>query len=76
MYSTGISLFVKIRDVKKLPQDIENDPIIKDQMADLGCHLVSTLGNFLGPVLVAAHTADNLDFGEESEDEVNEREGP
>ena len=28
--STGISWRVKIRDVKKLQQDIENDPIIKD----------------------------------------------
>ena len=29
LYSTGISRFVKIRDIKKLRQDIENDPIIK-----------------------------------------------
>ena len=28
---------IKIRDVKKLRQDIENDPIIKDQMANLVC---------------------------------------
>ena len=56
---------VKIRDVKKLQQDIENDPIIKDQMADLGCVLVYTFGNFLAPVLVAAHTVNNLDLGDE-----------
>ena len=37
LYSTGISWVVKIRDVKKLEQDIENDPIIKDQKANLGC---------------------------------------
>ena len=36
LYSTGISRWVKIKDVKKLRQDIENDPIIKDQMAGLG----------------------------------------
>ena len=54
---------VKIRDVKKLWQDIKNDPIIKDQMADLGCLLVSTFGNFLVPVLIAVHTANNLDLG-------------
>ena len=30
LYSTGISWVVKIRDVQKLQQDIENDPIIKD----------------------------------------------
>ena len=47
---------VKIRDVKKLQQGIENDPIIKDQIANLGCLLVFTFGNFLAPVLVAAHT--------------------
>ena len=37
LYSTSISQFVKIRDVKKLWQEIENDPVIKDQMATLGC---------------------------------------
>ena len=30
LYSTGICRVVKIRDVKKLQPDIENDPIIKD----------------------------------------------
>ena len=56
---------VKIRDVKKLQQDIENDPIIKDQMANLDCILVCTFGNFLAPVLVAAHTVNDLDLGSE-----------
>ena len=69
LYSTGISWVVKIRDVKKLQQDIENDPIIKDQMANLGCLLVCTFGNFLAPVLVAAHTVNNLDLGDELENE-------
>ena len=63
LYSTGISWVVKIKDVKKLQQDIENDLIIKNQMANLGCLLVCTIGNFLAPVLVAAHTVNNLDFG-------------
>ena len=62
LYSTRISWFVKIRDVHKLHQDIENDPIIKDQMADLGCLLVSTFGNFLWFVLVSVHTVNNLDL--------------
>ena len=31
LYSTGVSWWLKIKDVKKLRQDIENDPIIKDQ---------------------------------------------
>ena len=30
LYSTGISRWLKIKDVKKLRQDIENDPIIKN----------------------------------------------
>ena len=56
---------VKIWDVHKLQQDIENDPIIKDQMASLGCLLVCTFGDFPAPVLVAAHTVKNLDLGDE-----------
>ena len=76
LYSTGISRWFKIRDVKKLKQDIENDPIIKDQMATLGCLLVCTFGNFLASVLIATHTANNLDFGVELEDEGYESEGP
>ena len=67
LYSTGISRVVKIRNVKKLEEDIENDPITKDQMANLGCLLVCTFGNFLAPVLVAAHTVNNLDLGDENE---------
>ena len=34
-------------------------------MANLGCLLVFTFANFLAPVLVAAHTANNLDLGSE-----------
>ena len=71
-YSTGISWVVKIRDAKKLRQDIENDPIIKEQVADLGYLLVRTFGKFLAPVLVAAHTVNNLDLGDEPENESYE----
>ena len=67
LYSTGISRMVKIRDVHKLQQDIDNDPIIKDQKASLGCLLVCTFGNLLAPVLVAAYTVNNLELGNESE---------
>ena len=67
LYSTGISRMVKIRDVHKLRQDIENDPIIKDQTAGLGCLLVCTFGNLSAPVLVLAHTINNLDLGSENE---------
>ena len=66
LYSTGISWMVKIRHVHKLCQDIENDPIIKDQMAGLGCLLVCTFGNFLAPGLVLAHVINNLDLGSEN----------
>ena len=69
LYSTGISRMVKIRDVHKLQQDIENDPIIKDQMASLGCLLVCTFGNLLAPVLVLAHAINNLDLGDEQDHE-------
>ena len=84
LYSTGISWWLKIIDVKKLWQDIENDPIIKDQMAGLGCLFVCTFGNYLAPVLIAVHTANSVDFGDDSDgpatqheqNEDYEREGP
>ena len=72
LYSTGISRWLKIKGVKKLRQDIEDDPIIKDQMAGLGRLLMCTFGDYLAPVLIAAHTYSNLDFGDESE---NKNEG-
>ena len=72
LYSTGISQMVKIRDVKKLQQDIENDSIIKDQMANLGCLLVCAFGNFLAPGLVAAHRVNNLDLDNEQQSYDNE----
>ena len=69
LYSTGISRVVKIRDVEKLQEDTESDPIIKDHMANLGCLLVCTFGNFLALLLVAAHTVSNLDLDHELENE-------
>ena len=74
LYSTRISWRLKIKDVKKLQQDIENDPIIKDQMANLGCLFVCMFGDYLAPVLIALHTASNVDFGGEPEDEGYESE--
>ena len=38
-------------------------------MANLGCLLVCAFGNFLAPVLVAAHTVNNLDLGDELENQ-------
>ena len=69
LYSTGVSRWVKIKDVKKFRQDIENDLLIKDQMVNLGCLLVYTLGDYLAPVLVGVHTINNLDRGGEQENE-------
>ena len=45
-------------------------------MAGLGCLFVCTFGNYLAPVLIAAHTAINSDFGDEPEDVGHESEGP
>ena len=72
--STGISRQLKIKDVKKLPQDIENDPIIKDEMVNLDCLFVCTFGDCLAPVLIDAHTASNIDFGSKPEDKGYESE--
>ena len=60
LYSTGISQVVKTREVKKLRQDVENDLVIKDQMANLECVLVCTFGNFLAPILGSTHMVANL----------------
>ena len=47
----------------------EIDPITKDQMANLGCPLVCTFGDYLAPILVTVHTVKNLDHGNELENE-------
>ena len=60
---------LKIRNVTKLRQDTENDPIIKEQMANSGCLLVCAFGNFLVPILMAGHTVNNLDLDNKLEDE-------
>ena len=76
LYSNGIFQFVKIRDIKKLRQDIEDDPVIKDHMPALGSHLVYTFGDYLVLILVAVHTVNNVDFHNEPENESYEGEGP
>ena len=43
-------------------------------MANLGCLFVCTFDDCLAPVLSAVHTANNVDFGGESEDEGYESE--
>ena len=62
LYPTGVFQVVKIDDANKLEQNTENDPITKNQIANLGCFLMCTFGSFLALVLVAAHTLNNLDL--------------
>ena len=44
-------------------------------MVNLGCLLVYTLGDYLAPVLVGAHTINNLDRGDEPKNEGYESKG-
>ena len=74
LYSKGISRFAKIRDVKKLRQEIKDDPVIQDQMVNVGFLLVCILGDYLAHVLVGVHKLNNLDLGDEPKNK--ESEGP
>ena len=60
LYSNGVSKVLNIDSVEGLRKDIENDPIIKDSMADIGSLMVGTFGRFLAPLLVMAHTATHV----------------
>ena len=57
LYSTGVSRFLKIDSIEQLRRDIDDDPIIRDSMAEVGALLVSAFGPWLSPLLVLAHTA-------------------
>ena len=59
LYSNGVSKVLKIDDIEQLCRDIDEDPIIKDSMADIGALMVSTFGKWLSPVLIACHTANH-----------------
>ena len=59
LYSNGISKVLNIDSVEGLRKDIENDPIIKDSMADIGALMVGTFGSLLSPLLIMAHTANH-----------------
>ena len=75
LYSTGIAQVFKIRDEKKLQPDIESDPIVKEEMGNLGCLLVGTFDNFLALVLVTAHTVKNKDVSHDQGFDVKGYEG-
>ena len=61
MYSKGVSRVLKIDSVEQLRRDIDNDPIIKESMADVGALMVGTFGRYLAPLLIAAHTANHTE---------------
>ena len=67
MYSIGISQVAEISNAYKLQQDVEDNTIIRDQMAHLGWSLVYIFSNFHVSFLAAVHTANNLDFRNEDE---------
>ena len=50
-----------------MKQGTENDPILSNQVVNLGCLLVCIVGNFLAPVLVAAYAVNNLDLDSKAE---------
>ena len=60
LYSNWVSKVLNIDSVENLRKDIENDPIIKDSMADIGALMVGTFGRLLAPLLVMAHTANHV----------------
>lgn len=61
LYSKGVSRFLKINSVDQLRKDIDEDPIIKESMADVGALLVGTFGAYLTPILIAAHTMNHVE---------------
>ena len=59
IYSNGVSKMLRIDDMEQLRKDIDEDPIIKDSMADIGGLMVSTFGKWLSPILIACHTVNH-----------------
>ena len=57
IYANGVGKVLRIDDIEQLRKDIEEDPIIKDSMADIGALMVSTFKKWLSPILIACHTA-------------------
>ena len=51
LYTNGVNKFLKIDDPIALRRDIEEDPIIKDSMADIGALMVLTFGKWLATVI-------------------------
>ena len=62
LYTNGVNKFLKIDDPIALRRDIEEDPIIKDSMADIGALMVLTFGKWLAPLLITCHTANHTQW--------------
>ena len=60
LYSNGVDKLLKIDDLEQLKKDINDDPIIKDSMADIGALMLVTFGKWLSPMLIACHTANHV----------------
>lgn len=80
MYAKVVGSVVSIDSAEGLRADIEEDPIIKDSMADLGILVYSAFGRFLTPLLVVAHTVHHCQLtvsksGEERADEQQDKHG-
>ena len=61
LFSNGVSKVLKIDDIEQLRRDIDEDPIIKDSMADIGILVVTTFGKWLSPILIACDTANHAE---------------
>ena len=59
IYSNGVSKVLRIDDMEQLRKDIDEDPIIKDSMADIGALMVSAFGKRLSPIFFACHMANH-----------------
>ena len=62
LYSNGLSKVLRIDDMEQLRKDIDEDPIIKDSMADIGALMVSTFGKWLSPILIALRQIKHKDL--------------
>ena len=56
IYSNGVGKVLRIDDIEQLRKDIDEDPIIKDSMADIGALMVSIFGKWLSAILIVCHT--------------------
>ena len=53
---------VKIDSIDKLRKDIDEDPIIRDSMAEVGALLFERFGRYLAPLLVLARQIEGRDL--------------